>query len=429
MPSRSEDLFVYDQVDASPHENMKLRFFRPWTVVYAGFVIAVLLTTVWYVDLGSPCYHDECHFVETVELFGRDMALATIKGYNEMSTPLPFILYAFWGRMFGFGLPVLRLFSVLVAVVTYVLFYRLLTDVLGCMSSTFASAAFLILNPYMIGLSVFVYTDMLTLLFLIVSCMAVLRRKPVVLFVSLSAALLCRQFMIFLVLALFVFYALDLLRKRSRGALKMLLGCACALIPLAALVVLWRGLSPDNEVRAVYLSTGLYYHPGHLTLYLVMFCVYLLPFIVINWQRLYRDARVLIASLVLGWSYWLFPVSASPYTMMMDRYTTGFFHRAVKHAVGNDLLVHIVYFVLYMAAIPVIWYIIRDLYQGICRKRIDFPFFLDLTIVSFLVIMPFAYLAWEKYFLLILPIGMVRFLLLAFPLRSESSRAAERGLA
>lgn len=408
---------------------MKLRFSRSWTVLFVGFMVLVLLVTVWFVDLGSPCYHDECHFVETVELFGRDMSLTTIKGYNEMSTPLPFILYGLWGRMFGFGLHVLRLFSLLVAGITYVLFYRLLTDVCGSKSSTFASAAFLILNPYMIGLSVFVYTDMLALLFLILSCMAVLQKKPVALCVSVSAMLLCRQFTVFLVLALVVFYVLALFIRKDRSVQKMLLGCVCALAPLGALFVLWRGLSPDSEVRTVYLNAGLYFHANHLTLYLAMFCVYLFPFLVINWQQLYRDARVLIASFVLGLSYWLFPVSASPYALMIDKYTTGFFHRALKGLTGSDVLVHVVYFVLYMAAIPVIWYVFRDLYQGMRRKRIGFSSFLDLCIISFLVVMPFAYMAWEKYFLLILPIGIMRFLLIAFPLRTDAARTADAGCA
>lgn len=408
---------------------MKLRCPCPWTMVYAGFVVVVLLMTVLIVDLDSPCYHDECHFVETVELFGRDMSLTTIKGYNEMSTPLPFILYALWGRMFGFSLQVLRLFSLLVAVITYALFYRLLVSLLGCKSITFASAAFLTLNPYMIGLSVFVYTDMLTLLFLILSCMAVLKKRSVVLFVSLSAALLCRQFTIFLVLALVVFYILRVFRNKDKSAQKMLWASVCALAPLTVLVMLWRGLSPDNEVRRVYLSTGLSYHPGHVTVYLVMFCVYLLPFIIVNWRQVYRDMRVLIVSFFLGWTYWLFPVSASVYTMMIDRYTTGFFHHAVRSVTRSDALVHVVYFILYMAAIPVIWYIIHALVLGLRRKCIDFSFFLDLCIVSFLLIMPFAYMAWEKYFLLILPIGIMRLILTAFPSGTKAVPLADSGCA
>ncbi len=407
-----------------------MRLHRPgsWTLVYAGFVISVILITVWFVGLDGPCYHDECHFVETVELFGRDMGLSTIRTYNEMSTPLPFILYALWGRIFGFQLHVLRLFSLLVAVITYALFYRLLSDVFGSTSIAFASAAFMILNPYMLGLSIFVYTDMLTLLFVILSCIAVLHRKPVLLFVSLAGALLCRQYTLFLAVAISVFCTLVLFRKKDRSASFLIGACVCALVPYAALIVLWRGLSPDNAVRTVYLDTGLSYHPDHLILYMIMFCVYLLPFVVVNW-RMYRDVRVLLASFVLACCYWLFPVSASPYTVMIDKYTTGFFHRALKNILIYDMLVHVVYFLLFMAAIPVIWCIVRDLYWRIRQKHIDLSLFLDLSMLCYLIIMPFAYMAWEKYFLLILPFGILRFLLMAFPPGVRASQTAQRGCA
>ncbi|UCC11428.1 MAG: glycosyltransferase family 39 protein [candidate division WOR-3 bacterium] len=401
---------------------------KSWSIVYAGFVVIVMLVTVWSVGLDRPCYHDECHFVETVELFVRDMGLSTFQTYNEMSTPLPFILYALWGRIFGFHLHVLRLFSLLVAVITYALLYRLLNEVIGSKSIVFASAAFMILNPYMIGLSIFVYTDMLTLLFVIMSCFALLHRKPVLLFVSLAGALLCRQFTLFLIVAMFIFFMLVLSRKRDRSVLAMIAACAGAIVPYAALIVLWRGLIPDNAVRTVYLDAGLSYNPSHLILYMAMFCVYLLPFVIVNW-RLYRELRVLVASFVLAWGYWLFPVSASPYTVMIDRHTTGFFHRALKNMLINDLLVHTVYFLLFMAALPIIWCIVRDLYWRIHRNNIDLCLFLDLSIICYLIIMPFAYMAWEKYFLLILPFGILRFLLMAFPAGSRASQTAQGGCA
>ncbi len=407
---------------------MRSHYAKSWTIVYAGFVVIVMLVTVWFVGLDHPCYHDECHFVETVKLFGQDMGLSTIQTYNEMSTPLPFILYALWGRIFGFHLHVLRLLSLLIAVITYALLYRLLDEVIGSKSIAFASAAFMILNPYMIGLSIFVYTDMLTLLFVIVSCIALFHRKPVLLFISLAGALLCRQFTLFLIVAMFIFLMLVLSRKRDGSVLAMIGACAGALVPYAALIVLWRGLIPDNAVRTVYLDTGLSYNPSHLILYMAMFCVYLLPFVVVNW-RLYRDLRVLAAGFILSFSYWLFPISASPYTVMIDRHTTGFFHRALNNMLVNDLLVHTVYFLLFMAAIPIIWCIVRDLYWRIHRNNIDLCLFLDLCIIWYLIIMPFAYMAWEKYFLLILPFGILRFLLMAFPSGSRASQTEHGGCA
>ena len=130
-----------------------------------------------------------------------------------------------------------------------------------------------------------------------------------------------------------------------------------------------------------------------------------------------------------AWTYWLSPVAASPYTIMIERYTTGFFHRALQRILASEALVHVVYFMLYMTAIPVVWHMCRDLYQRVRRRQTDFAFFLDLCIMSFLIVMPFAYMAWEKYFLLVIPIGIVRFLLMAFPALTAAEHKAETSCA
>jgi len=39
---------------------------------------------------------------------------------------------------------------------------------------------------------------------------------------------------------------------------------------------------------------------------------------------------------------------------------------------------------------------------------------MDLSIISFLLIMPFSYLCWEKYFLPMLPLAMMSILLIQY---------------
>ena len=109
-----------------------------------------------------PYWGDEIHFVETINRFGKNMGLNTIKHYNEMSTPLPFMLYALWGRIFGFEIHILRILSVIIAVATYILFHWLLFLIFGNIKVASLTSAFLVLHPYMVGFSVFVFTDMET---------------------------------------------------------------------------------------------------------------------------------------------------------------------------------------------------------------------------------------------------------------------------
>ena len=81
---------------------------------------------VFYFGANRPYWGDEAHFVETISQFGKDMNIYTIKHYNELSTPLPFFLYSLWGRIFNFDIQTLRIFSVVIAISTYLLFYKLI---------------------------------------------------------------------------------------------------------------------------------------------------------------------------------------------------------------------------------------------------------------------------------------------------------------
>jgi hypothetical protein len=66
-------------------------------------------------DLNREPWGDEYHFVQTVKQFGTNFSIETLTHYNEMSGPLPFIIYSLWGRVFGFDLFILRLLSILIA--------------------------------------------------------------------------------------------------------------------------------------------------------------------------------------------------------------------------------------------------------------------------------------------------------------------------
>jgi len=81
-----------------------------------------------------------------------------------MSGPLTFAIYGAWGRLAGFGTAELRLLSPLIASATALVWFAFLRDRLRSCTVVGLALATLVLNPYFIGLSVFVFTDMLALL-------------------------------------------------------------------------------------------------------------------------------------------------------------------------------------------------------------------------------------------------------------------------
>ena len=48
---------------------------------------------------------DEMRFIETSRNFSSGFGLSLLKHYEEMSTPLPFMLFGMWGKLFGFETP------------------------------------------------------------------------------------------------------------------------------------------------------------------------------------------------------------------------------------------------------------------------------------------------------------------------------------
>ncbi|UCD62659.1 MAG: glycosyltransferase family 39 protein [Candidatus Zixiibacteriota bacterium] len=388
--------------------------YRKALILFLTFVILFELMVIAVGTAARPSWShwgDEWHFQNTIKRFGEEISLYNLKHYEEMSTPLPFLAYALWGRLFGFELFPLRTFSLLVALITYLLFHRLLFVASGSAASAFWGSALLIGQPYMIGFSIFIYTDMLAILFLISACLAHMKGRATWMGVSLALALLCRQYIGFLVLAVAVYHILRYLSLRQKKDLQMLAGCVQACVPYAALVFYWGGLSPDSSMRTRYLDEGLYYHPAVLSLYVGLLFVYLWPLLALRWRLLFRDYKAWLIALISSVFYLVFPVAPSKPSVDVGIFTVGLFHRALRFVWNDETFVQVVFYVSFVLAFPVLACVVHSLVQKLRARRFDFALMLDLSIVSFFIVMPFSYLGWEKYFLPVVPLVILRLVL------------------
>jgi hypothetical protein len=371
----------------------------------------IVYETILYFGIGlrQPTWADEHHFIPTIEGFGRDFSLRQIQTYNDMSTPLPFILYALWGKIAGFSLHQLRFFSLIISFCTFITFYIFYYMISGRIKTATWAIIFLIFQPYLIGLSVFVYTDMLALLFMAVSLIAFVRNRPILLAISIAGTLLCRQYFIFLAAAFSLYYLIQILLPRDRNSYKMFISSLVSLAPVTFLFILWGGFSPQNEMRDLYLEDGINFHPEFLVLYISLFFVYLFPVIIFTWKKYYTNLKILLLSIPLSLIYFLFPVRASQPSIDVGVYTVGFFHRFIRMVFG-DTAEHYVFYLMILLSLPVLLCIIRDTYSQIKSGKPNAFLFTGMSIILFLIIMPFSYLTWEKYFLPIIPIALVQIL-------------------
>ena len=380
----------------------------PASQAYILLVVFLLVyETILYTTVGlhQAVWGDERHFVQTIQQFGQEISLTQLKTYNEMSTPLPFVLYALWGKIAGFQLHQLRLFSLLIAFFTFLIFFRLYQETSSKSSLALLMTLFVIFQPYMIGLTIFVFTDMLPLLFLGLSLWAFQRNNPYLLAFSLGSALLCRQYYIFLPAAVGIYFCFRFFISRNRTAARMVLASVISLIPLGLLFLLWGGFSPQNDMRQLYLHESLHFHPDYLILYISLFIVYLLPLIIYRWKTYYRDKKILLFSLLLSAFYFLFPIKASAYSMAIQVYTVGFFHKFLRSIMGSSLE-HFIFYLTFLFSLPVLLTILIDIYQKLKNKITDGLLLANLCIFFFLVAMPFSYLNWEKYFLPVIPLAV-----------------------
>lgn len=179
--------------------------------------LAAYLIGIAVAGIHRPAWGDESHFVVTARIFGEQFGWTTLTHYEEMSTPLPFMLYGLWGAVLGFELGTLRILSLLIAGGTYVSFYRLVRHLGGQGYQSLGLTALLAMNPYMIGLSLFVFPDMLTIGFAILVMRTMLADRPLLAALANALGLLSKQYFLFVTLASCVALAFRYYKNQRQG--------------------------------------------------------------------------------------------------------------------------------------------------------------------------------------------------------------------
>ncbi len=411
-------------------DNNKLNQFNKLYLGYFIFILVYLfvvsyITNSMIFSITSERFSDEEHFIETIKLFHKDISINNLKYYEDMSTPLPFLLYSMWSKLFGLNILSLRIFSVIIAVITFLLLYQLLFKAIKNSKTSFLLSVFIIINPYMTSLSILIFTDMTAILFLLLSIIAVIDKRPFLLAIGLSFSILSRQYLIFIALSSGLYFLiLSLLYRRKEDIIMVISNIVC-IIPLLLLVILWEGgLTPINQMRNLYIEKKITYNISYLFLYISLIFIYLIPVIIIRWKKiLFKKLIPYIILFIISWIYWLFPIAPSISAIRGNFNTVGLFHRFLKIIFNIPLLEQIVFYISFLFGLIILYQIVIDLIRRIQNKLFDFEFFLNTTIISFLMIMPLSYLVWEKYFLPILPVLALKLVLLNCP--DPLSRSSE----
>jgi len=374
----------------------------------------VLLTGLEY-----PLRGDEGHFIETARFFGTGSIPSALKDYGEITAPLSHILFGLWGRVFGFEPGTLRILSVLLGFVTLVLLYLLYLSVSRGLKYAVTGMLVLFLNPYLTGLSVHVFTDIPQLLTVTLAVTALLDRRPLLLFLSFSLALLARQYTLCFAAAFILWLTMKGgLRERQGG--RLLAAVVLATLPLIALLLVWRGPAPPSGLRLWVVDDGRIYRIGFLYTYIMFLAFYALPLLPMA-RRMLAEKWNAIPAAFLSLGCFLFPVEPSAATVLQTDFSTvGLAHRLLTTVLGSGALFSVIQFLLSWAGFSaVIGFLRRDMEPGNGSK--DPALLLTLMTASFLLLMPVSFQVWEKYLMMVQPFFVLRLLL---EWREESANSA-----
>lgn len=345
---------------------------------------------------------DEEHFYFTILEFINQPLLPTLKHYEEMSTPLPFILYAFWGWLFGSSLATLRVLSILITFITIISAFQLFKKFQLSNLTSYICILILTLNPYFIGVGFFVYTDLMCELCMLWVFIYLIDRKYLATSIWLLLAILCRQYMILFlpVIAIFIFSKQSF--KINNALIKQELLLLIPVVGFAALMVFWGGASPDNTLKELYIHRAYTFHWDAITAYMAASMVYTFPLLFLMLKNTKKNHLLFVVPLSAIW-FGLFPVQGSQVAIdsIIHIDTIGLIHKAT-HTLPQYIEQGI-WLLLFMCSSLVIVLLVEKAF-----KNYQSPAFLIcMSWLFFLLTMSLSYLTWEKYLLPILPLLIV----------------------
>ena len=380
------------------------------TAFVVCYTLVYLITIVCILNLNHPIYGDEGHFYRTTLRFANEPALHTLQTYEEMSTPLPFILYAVWSKITTNELSSLRIFSLLISFCTFLSIYVLFKNIFikTPIIPILAVILFSII-PYTPGLSLFIYTDMLAILFMVLAFIGFMKNKPTLFLIFSIAAVFCRQYLIFFTIAVMCYSVLNYFFYKKRGDLIFLIAAILANCSLLPLFYLWNGLTPNNVLKKLYINEHVQFHPDALLIYSCYLILYTSPLLLLMLPTLFKNKKTIVYAFLFSFLYWLFPISTSKPALAAGFMYIGLFHKALAHVITSSFYIGLVYQLLLFVASIFFFHKTEIIFQSIRMEEKKHLVFSGIALVSFLLIMPFSYLTWEKYCLPAIPFVYILF--------------------
>jgi hypothetical protein len=380
----------------------------------------IALTLIAIVTLNLPFRGDERHIVETIRLFANNCNLNTIKDYSEVTPPFFFMFYALWAKLISSSTESLRILTLIISFITWQLVYFVFKIFVKKEIHALLLSLMVVINPYFLGTSVFVFTDMLTIMLSLAAVISFIKDKIILIVIFSALAILCRQYAVIIPLAIIIISLFNYKGERLKSR-NYIVGSLLTVLPLLLLFGVWKNISPASGIEKWIVPNSAFYNIDYINTYITFSVIYVFPLVVLFFKKIKFSYTTLFISFALTIILSLFTVKTSMATLTFTDYkTVGLVHQAFVEFLGNEsLMLKIILAFLFLVGCYINTELLKRFYQDIKAKSIDKKLIFILLWFLFLLVMPFSYQVWEKYLTMILPFLILSIYLVLFPEKSE----------
>lgn len=388
---------------------------------YIWFAFSLIsLTLIGIISIRLPFRGDERHIIETIKLFSNNFTFGTIKDYPEVTPPFFYMFYALWAKIFSTSTESLRILTLIISLITWQLVYYLFSLFVKKELHTFLLSLLVIINPYFFGTSVFVFTDMLTILLILAAVISFIKNKFFLYTIFGTLAILCRQYAVIIPAAVILYSVLNYKNEKKLSS-KNVFASILTLLPLFGLFIIWKNISPVSGIEKWIVVNSSIYNIDYINTYLTFSLIYIFPIAFMFLKKI----KFVFSSFMIAFLFAIllsfFPVKPSAATLeFTDFKTVGFVHQAFANLFGyNTIWLKIILFGLLLAGCYINTEIVKRFYSSVKTKSFNKEIIFILLWILFLFIMPISYQVWEKYLTMILPFFILSMYLVLFSLKLE----------
>jgi len=212
--------------------------------------------------LSFPIRKDETRYWPTSLKFSKDWvpSVDLLKNYDELNTPLSFIIFGTVEHIFQGGIFAGRLLNLIVslAILCIIVFMGVFIGE-GRNRKYLFSVIGVLVYPYFIGCSTHLYTDIIAAFFVLIGLVSYLNHLNWMSCLFFVLAISSRQYMLAFPLGIFIFETLNLIRAKSTNLIKPIiirsLYQLIACLSIVAWVLFWGNFGPVLEVARQNIST------------------------------------------------------------------------------------------------------------------------------------------------------------------------------